>query len=167
MKRKILKQEQVPWEYICNKCYKRQGECDCGGSVLGLDPNIIEHIQLLQARNYQTVGCCEGHVITYETAGGNIITMLSPLYISLDNHSYEDFKKEMVKNPKWKEYGFDLIEVKNLNRYQLVYKQAIKKAADIYEDMQIKKKLILLNLRECISSMDKRERVEPIITTSY
>ena len=167
MKRKILKQEKNDWEYICNLCYKKQGECKCAGSVLGLDPNIIEHIQLLQARNYQTVGCCEGHVITYETEGGNVITSLSPLYISLDNHSYEDFTNEMKVNPKWQECGFELIEVKKLNRYQLVYKKMIKKNNDVYEDMKVKKNLILLNLKECILSMKKRKRTEPVIITSY
>ena len=158
----ILKSDNSSWQYICNKCFKRQGECDCKSTLLGIDPNIIKALQILHRKNYQTVGCCEGHIITYKTPKGTIYTQLSQGYITLDSHSYNDIQREKEKG-----FNFTITPIDpKTNRYQILI-PGRKVKMDRFEDFQVIKKVQLASLEECLEKFAVRDRREPIILTNY
>ena len=174
MIKELLKMDKSVWKYICNTCFNYQSECKCTGqhNFLGMDEHIIESIQILHSKRYQTVGCCEGHVSVSLGHKGGIHTSYFPLYISLDHHSLEDFKREFENNPEWEENGFALIPSKELggnNRYQLVYNKKIRAKGDKYDDFMAKKMDILKKLNILLNSLQVRAwgEDEKLIQTNY
>lgn len=160
--REIIKTDKRPWEYICNRCYKYRGECGCKSSYLGLDPGIIKSVQILHDKNYQTVSCCEGHIITYKTDKGVIYTKLSQGYITLDSHSYPDILKEIEKGFSFEVTAVDL----KANRYNILLPEK-KLVSNRYEYIESIKASQIKELEEELKRFNARSIKEPIIITNY
>ena len=170
---KILKKEpgkDTNWLSICNMCFKFQEECTCTSekrSMLGIDPHIIKSLQILHSKGYQTVGCCQGHVLTYETKGGNVYTQLSGFYVTFDIHSFEDMKKEQKKHPELFE-GFELRLCRKMEdkRYEITMPN-IRKRGDMFDFFVQKRNERISRLENLFSQLEHRKITEDIIITYY
>ena len=163
---KYLKTDKQTWQYICNICFERRGMCKCeNNSYLGIDPNIIEHLQILHQKNYQTVGCCEGHIVTYQVPSGKIYTHLSATYISFDINSLADFEAEINKI---NQNLFIIVPFKGMEetRFQIIIPEKYGRGDKFEEFMKFKSKRLKL-LKEIFLNMGARERKEPLIITNY
>ena len=173
MEKKFLEKEEAIWHYICNTCFKSKEECKCTNadkSSLGIDKDIIKIIQLLHEKNYQTLGCCQGHCAKYVTEKGNVYSTLSPTYISFDIASKKDMEKELKKlnDADKNTIGVVMEPFRKMEneRYQLVV-PGIKKGGDSFDFFVQKRNERLSFLENWIKGFKVRTKTEPTIKTYY